>query len=327
MRLSKEYEELYIDCFFSNKNTLEKVKNKLLKENHLVLYSEEPSIIGRYYLQNYYNSKYFLEQRIVNVNLDGDNMDVEFHEAKLENGEIGHIEFDFLLYTKSKIYYILDKVVEPIIQTGDIGKILDNTDDSSKLIYIKNLDVILNTLSDDKTKKKIICWLEKYLKTTRFFFTFYSYSNNITSQIANYCFIIRFPKLIEINNKKLEEWLLKYVGIEKKIHDLRNVETFIGFRYYLRYLVDEGYYSIYEELMSDLSKEKIEKNKYILIRNFLIQWLQSGKNYRELLGEIMNYITDNNKVDLLLEIAIRSAGLENSKKIMYHLESILSILL
>ncbi len=333
MKLASEFEELYIDCFKKENIVInDRLKLKLIEENHVIIYSEEPNILGKYFLENQYNSKYSLEQRIVNVNLDGDNMDIEFYEAKPKNGKVGHIEFDFLMYQKNKIYYILDKVIEPVIQTGDIGKLLDDEQSKNKIIYLKNLDLILGSLSDDKVERKVLSWLEKYIHTTRFLLSFYTYSNNTTKKLMDYSFTLRVPRLLNKENmfdKQIEEWIKINMNQEVELKKLRNVGTFLGFRYYLRYVINNEYYGILYSFLEDIEKETQIKNKYLLIRSFLISWLQSGKKYRELLSELGYLVTQIKhtglKIRLIDEIAKRSNGLENSKKIMYHLENVLSI--
>lgn len=329
MKYSLEFEKFYLDSF--KKEYSEYVKRleiKMLEENHVILYGEEPNVIGKFFLKNQHKSDYVLEQRVVTANLDGDNMDIEFYEAKLKNGKVGHIEFDFLGFQKNKVYYILDKVIEPVIETSDIGKLLDENEAKSKIVYLKNLDVILPNLSDDKVEKKILSWLEKHVYTTRFLFTFYSYNNNTTNKFVNYCNTIRIPKIRKLDLQDVRYWLKKVFNIEKEL-STRTLDSFLGVRYYLRYMIDDEYYDSFYELIDQIHKESNVKNRYLLVRAFLIGWLQSGKNYRELIHEIVNYICKikNSKLreKMISEVNRRSCGLENSKKIMYHLENVLSI--
>ncbi len=333
MKLSNEFEVLYLECLEKEYPFIvKKLKMPFLKENHITIYAEEPSSIGKFFLQSQYDTEFTLEQRMINVTLDGDNMDVEFFESKLKNGKIGHFEFDFLMYPRNKIFYILDKVIEPMIQTGDIGKILDSNGEGTKIIYIKNLDVVLNSLSDDKVEKKLLSWLERYVETTRFLFTFYNYNGNITSKIINYCNTLRVPRLLNRDDcikEIVTVWLKKNINENACMEEERNIISFLSFRCYLRYLVNNEYYDTFYTMMNDIIKEKAVKNRYNIIRTFLIGWLQSGKNYRELMNELNYYIgniqDDKIRDTFIEEIARRSTGLENSKKIMYHLENILSI--
>lgn len=330
MKYSVEFEKLYMDCFKIEYETfINRLNIPIIGENHIIIYSEEPNIIGKYFLRSQHKSDYKLEQRVIHANLDGDNMDVEFYEAKLKNGKVGHIEFDFLQYQKNKIYYILDKVIEPVIETKDIGKILDENEQTSKLVYIKNLDVILSTLSDDKVEKKILCWLEKHIDTTKFLFTLNGNSINNTRKFINYSYTIRLPKIKIVNHEMINNWLETIFGIKVNSELKRSNHTFVGFRYYLRYLVDDQYYVSIYKLMDEIHKQNNIKDRYLLVRDFLIGWLQSGKNHKELLREII-YIISNVKhkrlrEKLIAEVARRSTGLENSKKIIYHLENVLSV--
>jgi hypothetical protein len=334
MKLANEYDELYIECLEKeNPDILGRMSIPFLENNHTILYSEEPNIIGKKFLKLQYKCEYTLETRSINASLDGDNMDIEFYEAKLKNGMVGHLEFDFSAYQRNKVFYILDKVIEPMIQTGDIGKLLDSSGGGCKIIYIRNLDVIMNGLSDDKTEKKILSWLEKFVHTTRFLFTFYNYNGNITSKILNYCMSLRVKRLLNRDgclDGILGGWLRRHVG-ESAVSRMnkRGVDTFLGFRYYLRQVVNEEYYKSFYDMMEDLHEEKLVKNKFGLLRVFLIGWLQSGKNYRELINELVLFVGKIEDSELrhrlLMEISQRSASIENSKKIMYHLESVLSI--
>lgn len=335
-KLSKQYENLYIECLTKeNEDILEKFSKNLIC-GHVIIFSEEPNILGKYFLKNQYKSEYELVSRVINISLDGDKTEVEFFESKLKNGNIGHIEFDFLLYPKNKIFYIFEEVIEPIVKTGDIGKIMENNTNISKILYFKNLDVILASLSDDKIYNKVINWLEKYNINNNFLLTFYYYNQSIATQIKTHCCQIRIPR---IHNKQkeikgiIEKWLLKYVEITKDIDLYRKPTSFLGFKYYMRYLVDEDYYELFYDFMSDLcisrDKQGVESKQYDLIRDFLIVWLQSGKNHRELLYEITYYVgfikNKGLKMRLISEISRKSIGIENSKKLMYYLENILSV--
>ena len=45
----EDYEKFYLECLEEQKiNIIDKCKNYLIEENHLILYSEEPNILGKY---------------------------------------------------------------------------------------------------------------------------------------------------------------------------------------------------------------------------------------------------------------------------------------
>jgi hypothetical protein len=331
--LKDKYEDLYIQCFKNENPNMIDIFNKDIFSVHTILFCEEPNVIGKYFLKSQYKCDYTLVNRMVNVSLDGERSEVEFFESKLNNGNIGHIEFDFLTYPKNKVYYILEEVVEPIVKTGDIGKmIISSGEDKSKIIYLKNLDVIIASLSDDKILNKMICWLEKYCINNVFLMTFYNYNNNVAKHLINHCNTLRIPKISNMDNtnkSEIEVWLKKNVNLKRDINNYREPKSFLGFRYYMRFLVNEEYYEIFYEFIKELMETQGESNKYDVIRDFLIVWLQSGKNHKELMNELIYYlgkIRDKKlKMRLLSEIAKRAVGLENSKKIVYHLENILSV--
>jgi hypothetical protein len=331
--LRHKYEDLYVKCFETENPNIINIFNKGIFSGHTILFSEEPNIIGKYFLKSQYKCNYILVNRMVNVSLDGERSEVEFFESKLSNGNIGHIEFDFLTYPKNKVYFILEEVVEPIVKTGDIGKMITSCgEDTSKIIYFKNLDVIIASLSDDKILNKMICWLEKYCLNNVFLMTFYNYNNNVAKHLVNHCNTIRIPRISNkgnINKSEIETWLKRHVDLEKNINNYRDPRSFLGFRYYMRLLVDEEYYEIFYEFIKDLMKTTKESDKYDVIRDFLIVWLQSGKNHKELMNELVYYVgkikNQKLKMKLLEEIAKKAVGLENSKKIVYYLENILSL--
>ena len=111
--------------------------------------------------------------------------------------------------------------------------------------------------------------------------------------LSNYCFRIRINVIRNsINtNKLVESWISKNYKLDKKIDTLRNIHTFLSFRYFMRFLVIEEYYDSLYKLIEYLIKDKdTSKNKFLSIRQFIIQWLQEGKNHIELIHEITNYI-------------------------------------
>jgi hypothetical protein len=145
------YNKLFIECFKEqNKAAIEIFDIKLIFYNHIILFNEEPNIIAKYFLEKQYGSEYLLESRTINANLDGEYMDVEFFESKFKNGSVGHIEFDMNSYPRTKVFYVMDKVIQPIIETLDIGKIMDTRLEKKKIVFIKNLDMVLKNTNDDK---------------------------------------------------------------------------------------------------------------------------------------------------------------------------------
>lgn len=332
--LSKEnlYNELFIECFKEhNQEIIDKWKNiKMLSFQHCLISSEEPNLLAKFFLEIQYNSNYYLESRLVNVSLDGEYTDVEFFESKLKNGQIGHFEFDMNSYNRNHVYYIMDKVIQPIIETFDVSKIINSKNDRKKIVFFKNMDLVLRNINDDKVPKKLINWLEKYNETTNFLFSFQNGFTRIYKDLSNYCFRIRINVIRNsINtNKLVESWISKNYKLDKKIDTLRNIHTFLSFRYFMRFLVIEEYYDSLYKLIEYLIKDKdTSKNKFLSIRQFIIQWLQEGKNHIELIHEITNYICsmpEKIASRYISDAANRSIYIYNSKKIIYHLENLLS---
>jgi hypothetical protein len=133
------YNELFLECFKEQNldiiqrwNTL-----KLISFQHILMCSEEPNLVGKLFLEIQYKSTYSLEPRTVNVSLDGEYTDVEFFESKLKSGEIGHFEFDMNSYNRNQVYYIMDSVIQPIIETFDVSKIINSTSERKKVVFFK----------------------------------------------------------------------------------------------------------------------------------------------------------------------------------------------
>jgi hypothetical protein len=330
---SKEelYNELFLECFKEhNPEVIHKWKTlKLMTYQHILLCSEESNIVARLFLELQYKSTYSLEVRTVNANLDGEYTDVEFFESKLKSGEIGHFEFDMNSYNRNQVYYIMDKVIQPIIETFDVSKIINSKTERKKIVFFKNMDMVLRNTNDDKILRKLINWLEKYIETTNFLFSFQNGSSKIFKEIVNYCLRIRINSIKNTpdTNKLIEKWLEKNYQMDKEIYTLRPIQSFLSFRYYMRFLVIEDYYTSLYTLIDELINSKIDnKNKFISIRFFIIEWLQEGKNNNELIHEVTNYICNmpENQVNrYLLDAANRSTYIESSKKIIYHLENLL----
>lgn len=332
--LSKEnlYNELFIECFKEhNEEIIQKWKSlNLITDQHFLMCSEEPNLVAKLFLEIQYQCTYYLESRVVNVSLDGEYTDVEFFESKLKNGQIGHFEFDMNSYNRNHVYYIMDKVIQPIIETFDVSKIINSNGNRKKIVFFKNMDLVLRNINDDKVPKKLINWLEKYNETTNFLFSFQNGFTRIYRELTNYCYRMRINVIRNsINtNKLVESWISKNYQLEKKIHALRPIHTFLSFRYFMRHLVIEEYYDSLYKLIEYLIHDKDStKNKFITIRQFIIEWLQEGKNHNELIHEITNYICNMPEKIVgryLSDAANRSIYIDNSKKIIYHLENLLS---
>ena len=330
---SKEelYNELFLECFKEhNSELIHKWKTlKLLSYQHILLCSEESNIVAKLFLELQYNSIYSLEVRTVNANLDGEYTDVDFFESKLKSGEIGHFEFDMNSYNRNQVYYIMDKVIQPIIETFDVSKIINSKTERKKIVFFKNMDMVLRNTNDDKILRKLINWLEKYIETTNFLFSFQNGCSKIYREIVNYCLRIRINSIKNTpdTNIRIKKWISQHYQLDKNLDTIRPIQSFLSFRYYMRFLIIEDYYNGLYILIDELINSKIENTvKFINIRHFIIEWLQEGKNHNELIHEITNYICNmpENQINrYLIDAAHRSTYIESSKKIIYHLENLL----
>jgi hypothetical protein len=66
----------------------------------------------------------------------------------------------------------MDKLIQPMIETFDIGKMMDTKLDKKKVVFLKNLDMVLKNTIDEKIFKKVTNWLEKYGEAVTFLFSF-----------------------------------------------------------------------------------------------------------------------------------------------------------
>jgi len=325
------YNELFLECFKEhNLHIIQRWTTlKLISFQNVLICSEESNIVARLFLETQYKSTYSLEPRTVNVSLDGEYTDVEFFESKLKSGEIGHFEFDMNSYNRNQVYYIMDSVIKPIIETFDVSKIISSTSERKKVVFFKNMDIVLRNTNDDKVLRKLINWLEKYNETTNFLFSFQNGCTKIFRELSNYCLRTRINTIKNTpdTNERIQKWLHIHYQLDTKIGPLRPIKTFLSFRYFMRFLVIENYYSSLYTLIDGLINSKIDdKNKFIQIRHFIIEWLQEGKNHNELIHEITNYICNMppNQINrYLVDAANRSTYIESSKKIIYHLENLL----
>jgi len=325
------YNELFLECFKEHNVDMIKRWNtlRLISFQHFLMCSEEPNLVAKLFLEIQYKSTYSLEPRTVNVSLDGEYTDVEFFESKLKSGEIGHFEFDMNSYNRNQVYYIMDSVIQPIIETFDVSKIINSTSERKKVVFFKNMDMVLRNTNDDKILRKLINCLEKYNETTNFLFSFQNGCTKIFREISNYCLRtqINTIKNTPDTNERIQKWLHTNYQLDKKIDTLRPIKSFLSFRYCMRFLVIEDYYSSLYTLIDELINSKIdEKSKFVKIRLFIIEWLQEGKNHNELIHEITNYICNmplNIVNRYLVDAANRSTYIESSKKIIYHLENLL----
>lgn len=326
------YEKLYLDCFRENNpEILELFNRPLLAINSVIIFSEESNIIAKSFLEGQHKCEYILEPRMVNVNLDGEYTDIDFFEARLKNGHVGHLEFDMNSYPRNKVFHIMDKLIQPMIETFDIGKMMDTKLNRKKVLFLKNLDMVLKNTIDEKIFKKITNWLEKYNEAVTFLFSFNNSTSKISEGILSYSIAIRVKKIMNSKyvDTKVSKWLLDNYNIVKNLEQYRKLITFCGFRYYIRSLIIEDYYTDLYRLIDRLRchnrNDKVDIND---IRDVIIEWLQEGKNHNELVHEILYYVGQLDistmlKVRYIGELANRGKYVDNSKKIIYHLESLL----
>lgn len=326
------YKKLYLDCFIDNNKGILDIFNKpLLSVNSVIIFSEESNLVAKMFLEHQHKSEYVLEPRMVNVNLDGEYTDVDFFEARLKNGYIGHLEFDMNSYPRNKVFYVMDKLIQPMIETFDIGKMMDTKLDKKKVVFLKNLDLVLKNTIDEKIFKKVTNWLEKYGEAVTFLFSFTLATSKIAEGILSYSIPIRIKKIINSDyvNTRVDKWLLDNYKLIKDTNKERQIITFYGFRYFIRSLIIDDYYSrlyhLIDSLIGEKRSDKVEINH---IRDVIIEWLQEGKNHHELVHELLYYvgrldIPDRLKIRYIGELADRGKYVDNSKKIIYHLESLL----
>ncbi len=326
------YEKLYIECFEENNPGILEIFNKpLLALNSVIIFSEESNIIAKLFLEHQHGCQYILEPRMVNVNLDGEYTDVDFFEARLKNGHVGHLEFDMNSYPRNKVFYVMDKLIQPMIETFDIGKMMDIKLDKKKVVFLKNLDMVLKNTIDEKIFKKVTNWLEKYGEAVTFLFSFNGSTGKISEGILSYSIPIRVRKVLNSDsvNSRVEKWLLDNYNLVKNIREERELITFCGFRYFIRSLIIEDYYTELYRLIDRLRCENRSDKVHINdIRDVIIEWLQEGKNHYELVHEILYHVGQLDISTILKnryigELANRGKYVDNSKKIIYHLESLL----
>ena len=329
----EQYRQLFLECFKErNEKANHSMSLQLILYQHVLLFSEEPDIIATHFLEKQYGSTFVLQPRTVHVSLDGEYTDVEFFESQFKNGSIGHIQFDMFSYVRGQIYYIMDSVIQPMIETFDISKMMDTKIERKKVVYLKNMDLVLRNANDDKIIRKLITWLEKYIETTNFLFSFSPGFSKLSEEIGNHCIKMHTKRIVDSPpiQSHVQQWIVEQYGHKKDLETLRPICSFMNFRCYMRYLVVEGYYDHLYEIMLELRDPKIDqKKKFLSIREFIIEWLQEGKTHNELLHELTNYVHTNNFTEeqqsrYIIELANRSCYIENSKKIIYHLENILS---
>jgi hypothetical protein len=328
----KLYEKLFLECFIEHNPELVPIFDmKLLSLNSVIIFSEESNIVARHFLEKQHRSEYVLEPRMVNVNLDGEYSDVDFSEARLKNGNVGHIEFDLNTYPRNKVFYVMDKVIQPMIETFDIGKIMDTQLDRKKVVFLKNLDMVLKNTIDEKVFKKVTNWLEKYSEAITFLFSFSTATGKISEGICSYSIPIRTKRVLNSSstNNRVEKWLLDNYNIVKTVESYRPIISYYGFRYYVRSFVLDDYYTELYRLIDRLRNEnRTDKVNIMDIRDVIIEWLQEGKNHYELVHEILYYVKNLDiplvlKLRYINELASRGRYVDNSKKIIYHLESLL----
>ena len=352
MSLEPEYNTLFLECFkVQNPSLVETFRQKILSLGHVILYSEEPNLVARYFLeQQFGGASYVLESRVVNANIDGEYMDVEFFESHTVGAGApvnSHLEFDMNSYPKTKVFYILEKVVQPMIETLDVGKIMDETrQEKKKIIFLRNFDMLLRVTSDDKIINKVVNWLEKYASTTNFLFAFQMGFGQLSKEICQYALPLRAHRVVD--GTAVENLILNWAPLKKKRllaaptptptpHRRRPIVSFAGFRYYMRYLMDPTYYDTLHVLLSDLTTAAAASQKFsqiqklMKIRAFILEWLQEGKTHNEMLKETLHFVSSKTppqkKHYYIQELADRAKYIEQSKKIIYHLENVLATFL
>jgi hypothetical protein len=352
MSLEPEYNKLFLACFKAqNPQLVEIFRQKILCLGHVILFSEEPNLVARYFLeqQQYNNTPYVSVPRVINANIDGEYMDVEFFECGSGGGGGGgggginsHLEFDMNAYPKTKVFYILEKVVQPMIETLDVGKVMDETrQEKKKIIFLRNFDMLLRVSSDDKIINKVVNWLEKYASTTNFLFAFQMGFGQLSKEICQYALPIRAHQVV--NGDAVEDLILHWAPLKKKVPDqsitrqqllARPMVSFAGFRYFMRHLMDPTYYDTLHVLLTELlssASTDMQKQKLLKIRSFILEWLQEGKTHNEMLKEILFYVSVKGPVEqrvyFVQELADRAKYIEQSKKIIYHLEYVLATFL
>lgn len=338
--MEEAYNNLFLTCFkIQNAFVQEALAQKLMQQTHVILFTEEPNVVAKYFLEQQYDSPYTLEPRVINANIDGEYMDVDFFESRLTNGAmVGHLEFDMNSYTKTKVYYIMEKVIQPMIETLDIGKVMDTgTENKKKIIFLKNFDMVMRVTTDDKIINKVIHWLEKHACTTNFLFSFQMGFAQLSKQICHYALPLRTHRIVD--SPAIEHvvggWLKEhYPGAADAASRRRPIVSFGSFRYYMRHLIMPKYYESLHTLISSLFQAKAtltDVQKLVKIRAFVLDWLQDGKTHNELLKETRHVITtapywsEETKKQLVLQVAERAKYIEKSKKVIYHLENVLAI--
>jgi len=337
MSLESEYNKLFLECFkVQNPTVVEMFQQKILCLGHVILYSEEPNLVARYFLeqQQYNKTPYALVPRVINANIDGEYMDVEFYESQGGGGDSSHLEFDMNSYPKTKVFYILEKVLQPMIETLDVGKVMDETRlEKKKIIFLRNFDMLLRVTSDDKIINKVVNWLDKYASTTNFLFSFQMGFGQLSKEICQYALAVRTHRVV--NSSAIDSLILNWNPLPKKVPTSRPILSFAGFRYFMRHLMDPTYYDNLHVLLNETNNNNNNNDmqKLIKIRSFILEWLQEGKTHNEMLKEILYYVVKDppppswsveQRVAYVQELADRAKYIEQSKKIIYHLENVLA---
>lgn len=336
--MEEAYNRLFLTCFKrQNASVQEVLAQKLMLQTHVILFTEEPNVVATYFLEQQYESSYTLEPRVINANIDGEYMDVDFFESRLTNGAmVGHLEFDMNSYTKTKVYYIMEKVIQPMIETLDIGKVMDaGAENKKKIIFLKNFDMVLRVTTDDKIINKVIHWLEKHACTTNFLFSFQMGFAQLSKEICHYALPLRTHRIVNspAMDQIISAWVQEHYSSLSSSSSVRPIVSFGSFRYYMRHLILPTYYDSLHALIlliCNNAKTLTDVQKLVKIRAFVLDWLQDGKTHNELLKETLYIIrtaphwSEDTKKELLYQVAERAKYIEKSKKVIYHLENVLA---
>jgi hypothetical protein len=207
------------------------------------------------------------------------------------------------------------------------------------MIFLRNFDMLLRVTSDDKIINKVVNWLEKYASTTNFLFAFQMGFGQLSKEICQYALPLRTHRVA--NGRAVENVILNWAPLKKQkampAVPPRPIVSFAGFRYYMRYLMDPTYYDALHVLLRELTTTTTTITvktiqKQVKIRAFILEWLQEGRTHNEMLKEIMYFVSSSSlsakqRTHYIQELADRAKYIEQSKKIIYHLENVLATFL
>jgi hypothetical protein len=338
--MEQEYRRLYTECITSVRpDILSIFEKRWLESNHTLICSEEPDIIASMYFKTHYGGEYSLTPIVINVNLDSEYMDITYHLAKpLCHGiyesvknTVGHFEFDMATYPRNKLYYVLESVIQPIISTQDIGKLITTDDESTcskKIVYLKNLDVAFRNAYDTKVYNKMLCWLEKYIGTTHFFISVHLLNQSLFLAYKPFCHYLLFKRIRNLDVRVfpiIEQWLQTHFHTNEFEW---NILRFPSFRHYMRHCVAPDIYSDIEQLLCVLLDTSIaDSEKYVQMREWMIQWLNQNRSHQELMYCIFHAMKTQQipyNYEFIEALNDAFALLYSGKKTVIHLEHVLT---